>query len=372
MDKLAIFKEIKTKQPFYQINPNMYMIFQEKTSVNFNSCNTFLIREGQEVTLVDPGCSRHHLLKLLKTLNIELTHIKNIILTHAHSDHYVNVKYLKKKADPDVYIHHADREFLINLDKYIDLLFDRKFFQNRSKFHEFFRILEYFAHREKFSANSKTLNLNPVIKGIFDTWNIYQIIPDREYSDNEKLPGELKAIHLPGHTPGHCGLLSSPHSLIFCADIDFNKRGPVVSSKYANINAYKLSLKKLRRFIRTEKITQLFPSHWNPIFSKLEQKIEEFYSKIEQKQQELLGLLSKKARMTLEEISSETFKNFAKNFTEFIDGTTRDSLLVAEASDLLTNRNYLNELKLLKKVTTTFHDNEEYWSRLYNSLQGDD
>ncbi len=350
MDTLAKFKEIKSRQNFYQINSVMYMIFQEKTSVNFNSCNTFLIQEGQEITLIDPGCSHRKLLKVFKKLNIELTNIKNIILTHAHSDHYVNVKYLKKKGDPEIYIHHADQEFLTDVSKYIDFLFDRKFFENRPKFREFFRVLEYFAEREKFDANPHDLNLNPAIKSIFDTWNIYSITPDHEYSDRDTLPGGLKAIHLPGHTPGHCGLLANSYSLIFCADIDFNKRGPVVSSKFANICAYKRSLTKLIQLIQKHKITQLFPSHWNPVFFDLLPHIKSFALEFEKKQQELLNILTKKEKMTLDEISLETFKKFITNFKNFVDERTKDSLLVAEASDLLTNKNYLIELERLKKV----------------------
>ena len=128
------YQESKSKQSFYEINQDMYMIFQEKTSVNFNSCNTYLIRAGNKVNIIDPGCSRLNLVKVLRKLNIDIGDIENILLTHAHSDHYALVKYLKKKGHPEVFIHPADRKFLESKKEYIDFLFEKEFFKHRQSF----------------------------------------------------------------------------------------------------------------------------------------------------------------------------------------------------------------------------------------------
>ena len=58
-------------------------------------------------------------------------------------------------------------------------------------------------------------------------------------------------------------------------------------------------------------------------------------------------------------------KDFSQNFQEFLDESNRDSLLVAEASDLMTNRNYLFELKRLNKITNVEIDNIEYWRLIF-------
>lgn len=352
---------IKKSQPFYKIDDNTCMIFQDKTSVNFNSCNCYLIRDDNETVIIDPGCSLSNLIQTLKEIKVEIKDIKSIILTHAHSDHYVLVNHLKEKAQSEVYIHRSDSELLGDTSKYFDSLFDRSFFKSCTKFKDLYQILEYFSSQGEHGDSDTNLYLNPAIKSVFDTWNIYSIKADYEFNDNDFLPGNLKVIHLPGHTPGHCGLLYPNYSIIFSADIDFNKRGPVVSNKYANINHYKKSINKLIKMIRNHKIKHLFPGHWNPIFSNLETRLEHFYSEFEIKQEKILKILAQKEKMTIDEITAETYKEFLKNFIDLIDDTTKDSLLVAEASELVTNRNYIIELKRLKRVKKILIKKQEYW-----------
>ncbi|MHA1377667.1 MAG: MBL fold metallo-hydrolase [Candidatus Helarchaeota archaeon] len=354
------YKEIKRKSRFFRICDNILMIFQEKTSVNYNSCNSYIIKDGNRITIIDPGISRLKLKHALKIMGLEIQNIKNIILTHAHSDHYVLVGYLCKKVQPDIYIHRYDREFLENSKKYIDFLFDISFFKNRPKFRDFYRILEYFS-REIDENKRDDLDLNSAIKGVFDTWKIYSIKPDFEYKNHDSLPGELKAIHLPGHTPGHSGLLCKNMSIIFCADIDFNKRGPTVSSKFSSIHSYKKSIKKLIKIIQGYRIKYLYPGHWNPIFSEFVTNLNNFSEKFVEKEDKISKLLNEKGKMTIDEISQETFKGFSLNFKDFLDDTNRDSLLIAEASDLMTNRNYLIEMKRLNKINNIFISGKEYW-----------
>jgi len=288
------FKNIKKNKPFYKINDNLLMIFQGKTSVDFNSCNSYIIKNGNNATVLDPGTSRRIFTKALKELEIQIENIKNIILTHCHSDHYVLVEYIKKKARPDVYIHYKDQEFLENSNIYIDFLFDKSFFKQRTKFKEFYHILEYYSSEYK----DKDIPLNPAIKSVFDTWKIYSITADHIYKDGEILPGNLKAFHLPGHTPGQCGIHYINNPIFFCADIDFNTRGPIVSGKYSSIRDYKESIKKLITIIRKEKIKQLYPGHWNPLFYNLETNLNNFYHEFTIKENIILELLRQNEKIT--------------------------------------------------------------------------
>ncbi len=355
------YKKAKNTSPFFRIDEDILMIFQGKTSIDYNSCNSYLIKDKNNVTIVDPGTSRLKLKQALKLMDVEIQNIKNVILTHAHSDHYVLIDFLRKKACPEVYIHHKDREFLENTGKYVSFLFDMEFFKKRPKFREFQQVLKYFSNPEEFKIEEGRINLNPAIKSVFDTWKIYNITPDHEYKHSETLPSNLEAIHLPGHSPGHCGLLSKEKSIVFCADIDFNKRGPTVSSPFANIHDYKQSINSLNRIISKFKIRYLFPGHWNPIFSNLKVHLLKFGREFNKKENGILRILAAEKDFTIDEISEKTFSEFSKNFDEFLNDSNRDSLLVAEASDLMTNKNYLNELKRLKKVSSTFINAEEYW-----------
>ena len=65
---------------------------------------------------------------------------------------------------------------------------------------------------------------------------------------------------------------------------------------------------------------------------------------------------------TLDEINEITFKEYAKQFEKYLDGTfSRDSLLIAEAAELMVNHNYLIELEKLKKVKRMQKENKEFW-----------
>jgi glyoxylase-like metal-dependent hydrolase (beta-lactamase superfamily II) len=358
-DEESSFKRIKASSPYYQIDSDTCMIFHERSSVNFNSCNCYLLSEEKEITLIDPGCSQEGLTNSLKALKVEPRNIKNILLTHAHSDHYALVNSLKRNSNCEVYVHKLDREFLEDTTKYVDFLFERALLKNRPKFNDLYQILEGFVNKRDTSPTDQ--KVNPIVEMIFNTWDIESITPDHEFSDNDTLPGNLRALHLPGHTPGHSGFLNINKPFIFCGDIDFNIRGPVVSSTNASIGDFKQSIQKMKEIVRRQRITRLFPGHWHPIFLNMIDRLDAFEKEFETRQQRILRIIAQGQRMTLDDVTRETFKDFEGYFQDFISDDTRDSLLVGEASELQTNRNYLIELERLRKVIRKRIRQEDYW-----------
>ncbi|MHA1230173.1 MAG: hypothetical protein ACTSRP_14565 [Candidatus Helarchaeota archaeon] len=194
---------------------------------------------------------------------------------------------------------------------------------------------------------------------VFDNWNIYEIIPDHVFKDKDILPPNLQVLHLPGHTPGHCGFKFE--NVIFSADIDLNKRGPVVSSVYSNIFSYKQSVNKLINIIKRDNIKILLPGHWNAIFSDIIKKLKIYYNEIIKKEKMILNILSKNVRMTIEDLTNETIKDFIDELKKFLTEDTKDSLLIARAAEIITNINYLNELLRLNKVKKVIINDKEYW-----------
>ena len=357
------FKAEKANNPYYRIDSDTYMIFHEKSSVNFNSCNCYLLKDGDEITLIDPGCSQESLTKILKAVNMELGSIRNLLLTHAHSDHYGLVNFLRSKTKCEVYVHEQDREFLEDTTKYVDFLFERALLKNRPRFRDLYRILENFVNRTEKRALPSGQELNPIIEMIFNVWDIQSITPDHEFHDNDILPGNLRALHLPGHTPGHSAFKHLEKPFVFCGDIDFNIRGPVVSSTNANIFDFEQSIQRLKDTVVTEKISRLFPGHWHPVFSSLGERLESFGTEFDKKEQQILGILDGKC-LTLDDVTVETFRDFTTYFEDFISEDTKDSLLVGEASELQTNRNYLIELERQKKITKKTLKQQDCWQRI--------
>lgn len=74
--------------------------------------------------------------------------------------------------------------------------------------------------------------------------------PDtRDYEDGAvfELGGaRVRAIHLPGHTRGHCALLIEPEGILFLGDIDLTGFGPYYGDAWSDLADFERSLKQLR------------------------------------------------------------------------------------------------------------------------------
>ncbi len=65
------------------------------------------------------------------------------------------------------------------------------------------------------------------------------------YGDGDVLdvPGRLRVIHTPGHTPGHCALLAESRRVFFAGDalidhpIVTNGRGPQIMPRFTNVDS---------------------------------------------------------------------------------------------------------------------------------------
>lgn len=56
----------------------------------------------------------------------------------------------------------------------------------------------------------------------------------------------LRAIHLPGHTRGHCALLVEPEGVLFLGDIDLTGFGPYYGDAWSDLAAFERSLAQVR------------------------------------------------------------------------------------------------------------------------------
>lgn len=85
--------------------------------------NCYLLTEGAEAVIIDPGAECYRILESLKENQCEL---KKILLTHGHFDHTGAVKELKEKTGAEVCIHSKDSEMLIDNSKNLSFLTGEK------------------------------------------------------------------------------------------------------------------------------------------------------------------------------------------------------------------------------------------------------
>ena len=55
----------------------------------------------------------------------------------------------------------------------------------------------------------------------------------------------VRAVHLPGHTAGHCALLIEPHGIAFIGDIDLTGFGPYYGDASSSLASFRKTLKQL-------------------------------------------------------------------------------------------------------------------------------
>jgi glyoxylase-like metal-dependent hydrolase (beta-lactamase superfamily II) len=148
----------------------------------------YLIEWGDELVLIDGG-----FLGGVSKLNDRLTSIGksfkdigNILLTHGHLDHTINISKIKTLSGATVWGHPKDKDHIAGTYSY--------------------------------SGSSKICGFLEAIGRT--AFNYQPFVLDTEIEDNQVLPiaGGIRVIHLPGHTIGHCGYYHLPTQILFSGD----------------------------------------------------------------------------------------------------------------------------------------------------------
>lgn len=65
----------------------------------------------------------------------------------------------------------------------------------------------------------------------------------------------VTAVHLPGHTSGHCGLLVEPEGVFFIGDIDLSSFGPYYGDATSSLEAFRRTLVRIAEVPATAWVT---------------------------------------------------------------------------------------------------------------------
>ncbi|MGE5416683.1 MAG: MBL fold metallo-hydrolase [Acidobacteriota bacterium] len=105
--------------------------------------------------------------------------------------------------------------------------------------------------------------------------------------------GRLKAqvLHLPGHTPGHCGFYFEREGLLFAGDIDLIPFGPHYGDYLSNLEDFRSSIAKVREI--NPRIYCC--SHRRPITENVTEQIDSYYARTIEREDRLRELLKNPA-----------------------------------------------------------------------------
>jgi len=221
-------------------------------------------------TLIDTGISSGFLRKLKRKIKIN-----NVILSHWHEDHINGNRLL------------ANANFMAHKN-------DIHIIENISKMYKYYYVSDDPEQIELFDAILQGLRLkNTPIDTILSDNDIIKI--------NDLY--ELKVIHTPGHTKGHCCFYENNSKIIFLADIDLSSFGPWYGCKDSKIMEFEDSIKRLKEM----HIDIAVSAHKGIIYGSdaIQSQLNEYLKKIYQRDEKILELLSEDSPKTLENLENK-------------------------------------------------------------------
>ncbi|MEB2319502.1 MAG: MBL fold metallo-hydrolase [Pseudomonadota bacterium] len=105
----------------------------------------------------------------------------------------------------------------------------------------------------------------------------------------------VEAIHMPGHTRGHCVLLVQPGGIAFIGDIDLTGFGPYYGDATSDLGAFRRSIERLPSIPAKVWIT----SHHRGVYTDRDRMLADlqaYASKLDAREEKILGLLAEGPR----------------------------------------------------------------------------
>jgi len=198
---------------------------------------------GEEMVVIDPGSAypeeQEKLDTLIESLQGEGRRIREVIITHLHTDHVGGVRHLVERFS-----------------------------------------LPVAAHRLTAEAIASSITVDRLI----------------EDGDLILLGGEpywrLRAIWSPGHARGHLSFYEERTGTLISGDLVVGFGTVVIAPPEGNLNDYLASLRKL---LKLPRLTALLPGH-GPILEDARGKIEEYIAHRLEREEQIIGLLAERPR----------------------------------------------------------------------------
>ncbi len=111
---------------------------------------------------------------------------------------------------------------------------------------------------------------------------------------------KLEVLHLPGHTPGHCGFLIEQYGLVYASDIDLTSFGPWYGNPSSDLDLFRRSIDRVRKLDPEILIT----GHSEPVTEKIKEKLDSYESVLDHRDEAIMAFL-KQEPAGIEEITSQ-------------------------------------------------------------------
>lgn len=226
----------------------MRQVATETYSLGTAGHNFYVLKDGDQATIIDAGCSREwsKLVKGLQSIGLSLESIAGIVATHAHADHF-GFAVRAQKEGVTVSVHEDEQSRALG------------------------------TYRGRFSAAASELPvfniyalrtfLPMIAAGVMKLDHLASV---DTFGDGDRIdtPGNPVAVHTPGHTEGHVmfhcpdrGLLFTGDGLI-TMDLIGPSKGPQMIEKRFNLD-HEMAYASLERLVDLD-AELLLPGHGKP------------------------------------------------------------------------------------------------------------
>lgn len=263
------------------------IVYREKYG-NLSSVNCYLYDNGNSLSLIDAGLKKTNFIEFfnetLRQLQLSITDIDQILLTHHHDDHTGLINEVLSIKDIPVYAHHKALP---------RIHFDESYLQNKITF--FKRIYEEYGCLEIVSERFKTMEQT------YDNREQLRIQTTAlPLHNGDEIEG-MKVMEVPGHSPDSILFYDQSVRWQFSGDlvlknastnalIDFDddmQLLPTVSQYYQSLlDCFKLET------------DWMFPGHEEP-FQQHQDEIQIKFNRIERKEKRVIDAVAKGHRDTL-------------------------------------------------------------------------
>jgi glyoxylase-like metal-dependent hydrolase (beta-lactamase superfamily II) len=249
--------------------------------------NSLLVRGAEETLMVDPS------LGLVRRRG-RLPHVDRILHSHCHEDHVAGNHLF---PDAKCLLHEADLPGIRSLDAFLD-------------------VFGYEGELRRAWAEAVTKQFHFVPR------------PDAEpFRDGSvfDLGGgvRVEAVHLPGHTRGHCAFRIEPGGVLYLGDIDLSSFGPYYGDAWSDLEDFERSLTRVRAL----------DARWYATFHHIgvvdgraayRERLDRFAAVIGKREQQLVAFLAEPR--TLDEIVAHRFVYRPHDVVLFADAVERRSM----------------------------------------------
>jgi glyoxylase-like metal-dependent hydrolase (beta-lactamase superfamily II) len=264
---MRAIEEMRTLSPSLQFGP--VSVYLGEKSGKYPDGNQLLVRGGDTLAAFDTPLVANRVPELLAA---EL-----VILGHVHEDHIAGLHLLPRAK---VLVHERDLAALRSWDG----------------------LARHYGY-----APAALAAMKPKIEREFH----YVARPDAEgYRDGAAwdLGGgvTVRALHMPGHTSGHCVLLVEPGGIAFIGDIDLSSFGPYYGDATSSLEAFRRTLRAVAGLPARVWIT----SHHKAAITERATflaLLEAFAAKIEAREQAIAAHLAEAGPSTLDELVAHRF-----------------------------------------------------------------